>query len=106
MEISFDTKELREQCSDEAYAAETLDSAVVEALKRRISDIRAADSIDDILAGQPRSGSYMGVECYFVDLAAGYQLIVKPAHSKPRVKADGSVDWDSIRRIKVVSLKP
>lgn len=106
MEITFDTKELRELCANEVTASQELDTATAEALKRRISDIRAADSIDEILVGKPRAGMYNGAECYFVDLSDAFRLTVISAHGTPRLKFDGSTDWSRVRRIKVVSLRP
>ncbi|WP_428173178.1 hypothetical protein [Comamonas sp.] len=106
MEITFDTKELRDLCAEEETAAQKLGPAAAESLKHRISDIRAADSIDEVLAGKPRAGAHEGIECYFVDLSPSLRLVVVPAHATSRVKPDGSADWSRIRRIKVVSLQP
>ncbi|RMX08181.1 hypothetical protein D8I35_03450 [Corticibacter populi] len=106
MEITFDTKELRDLCADEETAAQKLGSVAAESLKHRISDIRAADSIDEVLAGKPRTGIHEGAECYFIDLPPPFRVAVVPAHGTPRMKPDGSADWSRIRRIKVVSLQP
>lgn len=105
LEITFHTKELRDLCADEEAASQLLNQAAAEALKHRISDIRAADSIDEVLAGKPRAGMHEGAECYFIELPPSFRLTVVPAHSKPRVKLDGSADWSCIRRVKVVSLQ-
>lgn len=93
-------------CANEEEASQKLNRAAGEALRRRISDIRAADSIADVLAGRPHPGMHNGVECYFIEIPPSFRLTVVPAHSKPRVKADGSVDWSLVRRVKVVSLQP
>lgn len=106
MEISFDTVELRQICADEDVAAQALDPVAAEALKRRIADIRAADSIEDVPAGRPHRGVYQGEECFFFELGPSFRLTVVPAHTKPRLTPDGSADWGRIRRVKVVSLQP
>lgn len=98
--------ELREQCADEAVAAQTLPTEVAAALKHRIADIQAADSMQEVLAGKPRKGTYNGEECYVIDLGMSHQLTLVSAHAEPRLTADGSLDWSRIRRVKVVSLKP
>lgn len=105
MEITFDTKELRDLCIDEEVAAQKLDQETAEVLKRRLSDIHAADSIGEVLAGNPRAEIYDGVECYVIDLPQSFRLRVVPAHHEPRVNVDGSADWGRIRRVKVVSLQ-
>ena len=106
MEISFSTKELRDQCADEVYAAKTLAPGVADALKRRVSDLCAADSIGDVLAGRPRPGIHQGEHCYFIELGDSHRLTVIPSHDVPRLMPDGSADWSLIRRVKVVSLNP
>ena len=106
LEISFETIELREVCTNELEAAQMLGATAAEALKHRISDIRAADSVRDVLAGNPRTGTLYNIECYFFDLSSSYCLTVVAAHATPRLNADGTVDWDRVRRVKVVSLLP
>lgn len=106
MEISFDTKELRDLCADESSAALLLSQAAAGALKHRISDMRAADSILEVLAGNPRADVHQTLACYVFELSSTASLTVVPAHGTPRVQADGSPDWARIRRVKVVSLKP
>ncbi|BDB72292.1 hypothetical protein Cthiooxydans_47040 [Comamonas thiooxydans] len=98
--------ELREQCADEAVAAQTLPTEVVANLKHRIADIRAADSMEEVIAGKPRQGTYNGEECYFIDLGRSHELTLVQAHVEPRRTADGALDWSRTRRVKVVSLKP
>lgn len=104
MEISFDTMKLREVCADELVAAEEIGASAAEALRHRISDIRAADSIRDLLAGNPRVDEHHGAECYVIELSQSASLKVVPAHAQSRLKDDGAVDWDRVRRVKVVSL--
>lgn len=106
MEITFETKELRDLCIDEEAAAQKMDRATVEVLKRRLSDIHAADSIGEVLVGNPRPDTHGGVECYVIDLPQSFRLTVVPAHREARMNSDGSADWSRIRRVKVVSLQP
>jgi len=105
LEITFDTKELRDLCIDEKAAAQKLSPATAEVLKRRLSDMHAADSIGEVLAGNPRAGIHDGVECYVIELPQSFRLTVVPAHLEPRMNVDGSADWGRIRRVKVVSLQ-
>lgn len=104
MEIAFETKELRDLCHHEAVSNANLSTLAAEALKKRLSDIHAADWIGEILAGRPKIGRWKTYECYFFDLEEGLVLAVIPNHLKQRLNNDGQVDWATVRRVKIVYL--
>lgn len=106
MEISFETKELRDLCEDESLAAQRLGPAAAEALKHRLADIHAADAIHEVLAGRPLQGQYEEIDCYHFELAEGCRLTVIPNHMSPRINAAGITDWERVRRLRVISLEP
>lgn len=105
LEISFETKELRALCEDEALAAESFGSAVAEALKSRLADISAVDAIYDLPVGQPQSGSYKNVDCIHIQLADSHRLTVVANHRPPRTDPLGATTWDHVRRVRVVALE-
>lgn len=105
LEISFETQALRDLCEDESLAAQEIGTAAAEALKSRLSDIRAADSIYDVLAGRPQLGKYHGNDCYRFELTEGYHLTVTPSHTRPRKDAAGMTDWGRVRRVRVMLLE-
>ncbi len=72
LEISFHTEGLKDVCIDSALADQTLGPAAAEALRNRLVDIRAADSVYDLLAGHPAAGMHDGVEC-LLDLCSKSQ---------------------------------
>ena len=101
--MSFETKALRDICEDESLASKALGPVAAEALKNRLSDIRAADTIHEILAGRPHAGGSM--DRYRFELADGYHLTVLPNHAPPRNNAAGTTDWECVRRVRVISLE-
>lgn len=103
MELAFRTRELRSICEDEDVAAERFDPRVVGSLKRRLADLRAADSVDDLVAGHPRLASdpYPAVS---LDLACGYELVCHVNHPNPQVGADRQLSWPSVRRLQVTAI--
>jgi hypothetical protein len=103
LEISFETKALRDLCEDDALAAQKLGFAAAEALMHRLADIRAAVDIRDVQAGRPQPGRYMAMDCYRFELADGLHLTVLPNHTPAREDASGNADWALIRRVRVVS---
>lgn len=104
MELAFDTEELRDMCEHEATAIARLGTLAAEALKNRLSDIRAADFINDVVAGQPRSSVISGAECFQFDLA-DHVLTVTANHAPPRLDGNGLTDWARVRRVKVMSVE-
>lgn len=104
LEISFHTEGLRNVCIDGALADQTLGPAVAEALRNRLVDIRAADSVYDLLAGQPAADMHDSVECYRVNLVDGARLILVPNHNTPRIDAQGAVDWARVRRVRIMAV--
>jgi hypothetical protein len=52
LELAFETKLLREICESEQKARQELGIKVAEALKRRLADLRAATSVEDLPVAQ------------------------------------------------------
>lgn len=105
MEIAFSTRELRDLCELEATAIELLGVSAADALKNRLSDIHAADHIQDVLAGRPRNVRSGTNDYYQLDLADQYVLTVTANHAEPRISGDGKTDWPRVRRVKVMSVE-
>lgn len=104
MEISFHTQELLELCIDESLADETFGTSAAEALRNRLSDIRAADSVLELLAGRPTQSLYNDQHCYRVELAIGVWLTIVPNHNKPCLDPTGRPDWGRVRRVRVLAV--
>lgn len=104
MEISFHTQELLNLCVDVSLADETFGTGAAEALRNRLSDIRAADSVLELLAGRPAPVLHKEQHCYRLEIAVGVWLIMVPNHNKPRLDASGLPDWGRIRRVRVLEV--
>ena len=92
-------------CEQEATAIGHIGVGAAEVLKKRLSDICAADCVHDVLAGRPRTVRVNSVECYAFDLADHYVLTVTANHARPRTTTNGQTDWSRVRRIKVTSVE-
>lgn len=97
--------ELREQCDDESIAARRLGPVAAEALKNRLADIRAADSIDELPSGLAQKTIYLDSDCVKFELAGGYSLILVPNHTSPRNDGEGKTAWNRVKRVRVVALE-
>jgi proteic killer suppression protein len=103
MEIAFESKSLRTVCESESQAKQELGDAVAAALKRRLADLRAATSINDLVAGRSRVGNDRNK--MMIDLCDGYRLIVQANHIKNPKLEGGGVNWKKVNRIKIVRIE-
>lgn len=100
MELAFDSERLRSICEDQSLATQEVGSEVAEALKRRLADLRAANSITDLLAGHPR----VIAEHLVIDLGMGYSLTLQANHPRNPVNAEGGLNWTIVSRLKVLRI--
>ena len=98
--MAFATERLRAVCEDGIIAGTEYDPMVVEQLQARLADLRAAGSINDLLAGNPRTESGR----LTVQVANGYVLVARPNHRVAPLGADGEVDWGRVRRLHIQEL--
>jgi len=100
VDISFATRALRSLCEDPS--ASSLQRATVEALRARIADVRAADSAADLLVSVVfDSSSTPGL---IIKLSDACAIVCEVGHSQVPLDGQGSVAWERVRRIKVMSV--
>jgi len=104
LELAFCTEEIRDICTLDNRAIDYLGAKAAAALRNRLSDIRAADFIGDVLAGNLRQVLIHGVACCLIDLDAGCILTIACNQPSPKTDQNGEVDWSKVRRVKVTSL--
>lgn len=104
MEISFQSEALLNLCISDSIADHEFGSTAAEALRNRLDDIRAADCVDELLAGHPHATQLAGQDCYQLEFAKGRWLWIAPNHINPRVIADGTPDWGRVRRVLVIAV--
>ena len=96
--------ELRTICEIEAHARNRLGDETAGVLKRRLADIRSAETISDLIAGRPRElddGSGQMV----IDLYSSYHLVFCANHPSNPVADRGNIDWSRVSRVKIVSIE-
>lgn len=103
MEIAFHTRELRTLCERDEHPGE-LSTDVYEALKRRLADLRAAVSVNDLPGRFPTAfGDHS--EFLRIELSHDHALILKANHVGKPVREDGTVDWASVSRVMVMAIE-
>jgi hypothetical protein len=103
LEIAFATSQLRFLCENAAKAKRELGKSTADALQRRLADLRAASSIQDLVAGAPtRLSDDMELS---VQLADSGMLRIRSAHKETPVNPQGNVDWLRVSRIKIMEVR-
>jgi hypothetical protein len=105
LELAFESKLLRALCEQEIKAKKELGEDTANALRRRIADLRAASSVEDLLVGRPRFNSDDGEEHLILDLGSAHTITVAANHVKNPVTASGNLDWSKISRVKIVKIE-
>jgi hypothetical protein len=102
--ISFDTPDLRDCCSSLDVAEQRLGSAHAQALVSLIADAEAFENANDLImffgSGAQAAGDNLicvptGSEYRAIFVAVGVRFVRTP---------DGSIDWSSVQRLKLVDL--
>ena len=103
LEISFRTKTLRTVCEIRGQAEREYGKGPASAIRRRLADIRAAETSTTFLWDSRRLGD--GTGRMVVNLGNSHRLVFGPNH--PGATAAGTVDldWSKVRRVKVLNIE-
>lgn len=105
MELAFETRDVRTLCESESEARLQLPGNVVETLKHRLADLRAATCAADLVVGSPRSRQTDGVRYIVVDLCDGYRLVFRCNHIVRPGRAVDESDWSRVTRVKILTVE-
>lgn len=101
MELAFSSRSLRRICENRADAEAELGNEAAEYLRRRLADLRAAQSLVELPVGDPAFQDDTDGAIVVIRLTESYNLVVSPNHvSNPTNKA-GDIAWDQVNRIKI-----
>lgn len=100
LELAFETLDLRTLCEDEVHASAKLGPDISAALKARLADIEACNTILDLPAGNPRFVN----GAVHVSLGDGAELVLKANHAVELLDDTGQPDWNRIRRLRVLCI--
>ena len=105
MILAFRTERLRSICENENLAIEAMGARPAMTLRERLADLRAAPTIKDLPLGRPHvSGEHS--ELLTFELDAGFRMVwAANSPVKLRRTAEGTVDWDHTRPIKLLGFE-
>jgi hypothetical protein len=86
-------------------ATQALGPRVADGLRRRLADLRAARTINDLILGNATElAGTRGLQVA-VSLRDGYRAIFRANHMKNPVLANGHVDWSAVDRVKLMRIE-
>jgi len=102
MDIAFSTEKLRKLCEVRAEAERRLGPDCARKLRTRLSDLDAAATVGDLVAGRPHplKGDRGGQ--FALALAGGSRLVFEPNQDPCPRLGDGAVDWHRVSHIRIV----
>lgn len=101
VEIAFQDKHLRDVCENEEIALQHYSLATVQFLKSRLSDLRAAEIIAEVIAVTPTIDG----DRLILDLCPNFRIIFLANHTSNPIDKNGIVDWTRILRIKAICIE-
>ena len=104
LQLAFETLCLRTICEQDIESRNSLGKPVADALHNRLADLRAATSINDLPAGNPRTVVMGDAEQLVMDLGEGQEIVLAPNHPNDPRKTSGILDWSAVTRVKVVRI--
>ena len=104
MEIEFADKKLQKICEDEISANKKLGKVCSEKLKSRISDILAAESVPELITGNPHRLSCDREGQYSIKICRGKRLILVPANNPTPLTGSKKTDWPNVTNIRIIEI--
>lgn len=102
MEVAFRTRRLRSICEEREVASRSLDRAVVDQLVSRLADLRAADSLADLVAGNPVLAQDQTT--LTLDLSDGFRMSLRVNHQTLPIDAEGVLVRERVSRLQIMEI--
>jgi len=104
LELAFANKALRHICESQLTAERELGIEIAKKLRARLSDLRAASSIADLVASTTEKLDQASERMAFA-LSSTVRIIFCANHVKiPRTRS-GEVNWQKVSRIKLLEIE-
>lgn len=103
MELAFAARDLRRLCESAPTAQRTLGPEVAAALKARVADLWAAETVND-LPFAPRAELNTQPATMLLALVDGFHIRFRSNHHQHRT-VDGAPDWSTVRRIQITAIE-
>jgi len=107
LDISFRNAKLKKQFNEGKQLGRIHGQRMAKLIKIRMSELRAASTLDDLRTGPGRYHELKGDHKWQIsaDLEHPYRLIFKPSHNTVPTKPDGGLDWKQVMAIEVIGIE-
>lgn len=102
MQLEYLDDNIRLCCLEPKKAVKALGTDAAKKLRTRLSDLKAASSVSELVAGRPHPYKGTNERRFSLDLAGGKRLLFIPTANPPPVKNDGGIDWRLVKEITIV----
>ena len=102
--VAFDSQELRSICEYNDIAIEKLGEHVADLLHHRLSDIFAAETVADLLVGNPQKIGEHPYLNYVVTISNSIKMEFCSNVTKKSYLENGELDWSKVTRIKLLKI--
>jgi hypothetical protein len=102
LEFAFATQSLRTLCLNAQAAERKLGKAVATLLRHRLSDLRAAENVNDVPIGKPTPMPTKGE--FGVDLGE-HVLVFRANHDPVPLSSTKDTDWSRVNRIQFLRIE-
>ena len=76
-------------------------AAVAAQLKRRLADIQAVETIDELPMAKPKKNSNNCI----IDLSGDCRLVATAGHAEIPTLSSGRIDWANVKRLKLLRIE-
>jgi len=105
LELAFSSVQLRIICENESHAKKELGSEVALVLKRRLADLAAAKSIQDLVVGDLRYLDGLNKNQMTIDLCDGHRLVFSANHPTNLATSTHELNWQKVSRLKLLRIE-
>lgn len=102
MKISFLDADIEGLCKQSKLATRKLGAESAKKLQRRLSELFAANTVAELVAGRPHPLLRDRRGHYAVDLHGGCRLVFKPTRKPPPARPNESIDWAQVDDITLI----
>lgn len=103
MIVDYANAKLRKLCMEQVAATVALGPDSARKLRNRLSDLKAARSVTELIAGRPHPYRGEGERRFSLDLAGGTRLLFVPTLDPPPMVGE-AIDWGSVTEVTIVFL--
>jgi hypothetical protein len=104
VELTFETQNLRRTCEDPDFADAQLGQEAAQEFIDRLADLRAAESLADVVVGRSRVIS-ASEPAFGISIGSSNLLIAEVANRPIPQTTDGHVDCQKVWRLKLIAIE-